>query len=306
MALSLGRFLVTKLAALVVVVVGTTGLTWLIVNALRPDLRGGDDRPIFVALADYLQSAFLHFDFGTSNTASSREVEELLREGLPVDICLLLGGLAVGLIGGIAGGATCAARPGTPVARLLEGLAVLFICAPVYVVGLTLLLSFGAGVGIVHSGIYIPTSYVPFGESPVRWAGSLATPWLVLGLPLAGACLRMMRATMAQSLAEDYVRTARAKGVLPRAVVRRHAMPSAVAPVLSLTSVSMPIVVTNLVLLEQVFNIPGVFAGMTRGIAAGDFDLLFALTAAAAGLVAVSSMLTDLALEWLDPRVRAR
>jgi peptide/nickel transport system permease protein len=76
--------------------------------------------------------------------------------------------------------------------------------------------------------------------------------------------------------------------------------------VFTLTSVTMPIVVTNLVLIEQVFSIPGVFTGMKRGIVAGDFDLLFALTAVAAGFVAVAGLPADCALAWLDPRVRAR
>ncbi len=131
-------------------------------------------------------------------------------------------------------------------------------------------------------------------------------PWLVLGLPLAGVCLRMMRSAMHEVLDEDYLRTARAKGVRPNRVIRRHAVPSAVAPVFALTGVTMPIVITNLVLIEQVFSVPGVFTGMRRGIAAGDFDLLFGLTAVAAGLVAVSSLATDVVLAWLDPRVRAQ
>ena len=305
MALSLGKLLLTKLASVVAVVVGTTGLTWLIVNALRPDLRAGDDRSLFVALADYLESAFLHLDFSSSTTASNREVETLIRQGLPVDLSLLAGGLAVGLIGGIAGGALCAARPGTLPARVLDALAVLFICTPVYVVGLALLLSFGAGVGFVHSGI-VPMSYVPFAESPTRWAGSLLAPWFVLGLPLAGACLRLMRSSMLETLDEDYVRTAVAKGLRRRRVVGHHALRPALPPVVALTTVSMPVVVTNLVLIEQVFTVPGVFTGMRRGIQAGDFDLLFALTAVAAGLVALASAVTDLVLAWVNPRVRAR
>ena len=263
MALSLGKLLLAKLASIVVVVVGTTGLSWLIVNALRPDLRAGDDRPLFVALADYLESAFLHFDFGSSTTASNREVETLIRQGLPVDLSLLAGGLAVGLSGGIAGGALCAARPGTLSARVLDALAVLFICTPVYVLGLALLLSFGAGVGFVHSGI-VPVSYVPFAESPPRWVGSLLAPWFVLGFPLAGACLRLMRSSMVETLEEDYVRTAVAKGLRRRTVVGRHALRPALPPVFALTTVSMPVVVTNLVLIERVFTVPGVFTGMRR------------------------------------------
>ena len=163
----------------------------------------------------------------------------------------------------------------------------------------------GAQVVLVEHGPAIPTDYTPFAESPLKWAGSLLAPWIVLGLPVAGTCLRMMRASMGEVLAEDYLRTAMAKGLRRRTVLRRHAAPSALAPVVSLTGVTMPLVITNLVLIEQVFSVPGVFTGMRRGIAAGDFDLLFGLTAVAAGLVAVSSLATDVVLAWLDPRVRA-
>ena len=305
MALSTGKFVLGRVLSVAVVVTGVTALTWLAVNLLRPDLRAGDDRFILVGLADYLQSAFLHFDFGVSRTGN-RQVEDLIRQGLPADLSLLAGGLAVGLLAGIAGGAYCAARPGTFAARALETVAALFMCAPVYVVALLLLLLFGAGLGmVISSGPAIPTSYTTFRDSPLGWAGSLLVPWLVLGLPLAGVCLRMMRASMNEVLDEDYLRTATAKGLRMRTVVRRHAVPAAVAPVFSLTGVTMPIVVINLVLIEQVFSVPGVFTGMRRGIAAGDFDLLFGLTAVAAGLVAVSTLVTDLVLAWLDPRVRS-
>jgi peptide/nickel transport system permease protein len=305
MALSFGRFVVTRVATVVLVVVLVTALTWLSVNALRPDLRAGDERLIFVQLGDYLQHAFLHFEFGTSRT-TRREIGDMIREGLPADLSLLGGGIVLGLAGGIGGGAYCAARPGTKWARLLEAAAAVAMCAPVYVVGLMVLLLFGAGLGMVGFLAHIPTRYVPFSESPVRWAGALLAPWIVLGLPLAGVSLRMMRAAMTEVLDEDYLRTARAKGLGTSTVVRRHAVPSAVAPVFTLMTVTMPVVVTNLVLIEQVFSIPGVFTGMKRGIAIGDFDLLFALTAVAAGFVAVAALVADFALHWLDPRLRAR
>jgi peptide/nickel transport system permease protein len=107
-------------------------------------------------------------------------------------------------------------------------------------------------------------------------------------------------------LDEDYLRTASAKGLRPLTVIRRHALPSSVAPVFSLMIVTMPVVVTNLVLIEQVYSIPGVFTGMRRGIATGDFDLLFALTAVAAAFVAIAGLVAELVLAWLDPRVRHR
>jgi peptide/nickel transport system permease protein len=300
-----GKLLLRGLASVVVVVVGVTALFWLAINALRPDLRAGDDREIFVAMLDYLRNAFLHFDFGTSTTGR-RDVSELIRQGLPADLSLLGGALVLGLAGGVAGGAYCAARPHNTSAHLLQGAAALFMCAPVYVVGLLTLLLFGAGLGIVGPLAHIPTAYVPFADSPLRWAGSLLMPWIVLGLPLAGVALRMMRATMTEVLGEDYLRTAQAKGLRDRTVVRRHAVPSAVAPVFSLMIVTMPVVVTNLVLIEQVYSIPGVFNGMRKGIAAGDFDLLFGLTAVAAAFVAVAGLLAELALTWLDPRLRTQ
>src|SRR3954453_15695052 len=112
MALSVGRLVLGRAASVVVVVVGVTALTWLSVNALRPDLRAGDDRVIFLALGDSLQSAFLHFDFGHSATGGGRAVAEVIREGLPADLALLLGGMAFGLLAGVTGGAHCAGRPG--------------------------------------------------------------------------------------------------------------------------------------------------------------------------------------------------
>ena len=242
-----------------------------------------------------------------SRTGSNREVQDLIRQGLPADLSLLAGGLAVGLLTGIAGGAYCAARPRQlPGARARDGRGAVHVRA-----GLRRRPAVAAAVrggprDGASSGLAIPTTYASFRDSPLGWAGSLLVPWIVLGLPLAGVCLRMMRASMTEVLDEDYLRTARAKGLRMRTVVRRHAVPAAVAPVFSLTGVTMPIVITNLVLIEQVFSVPGVFTGMRRGIAAGDFDLLFGLTAVAAGLVAVSSLVTDLVLAWLDPRVRAR
>ena len=108
MALSFGKFVLTRVLTVVIVVVGVTGLTWLAVNALRPDLRAGDDRIIFVQLGDYLQAAFLHGNFGVSRT-TNREVSDLIRQGLPADLSLLVGALVLGL--GLGSPAAPTARP---------------------------------------------------------------------------------------------------------------------------------------------------------------------------------------------------
>ena len=92
----------------------------------------------------------------------------------------------------------------------------MFLCAPVYVVGLSVLLLFGAGIGVIRDRVR-PLKYVPFTESPLGWLGSMIVPWIVVGLPLAAVCERMMNSSMREVLHEEFVRTALAKGISTRA-----------------------------------------------------------------------------------------
>lgn len=300
----MATFIVRRAASLIAVVVLVTAATWVVIHVLRPEKFPDDPRPLLVQLAGYLERVFLHLDLGRSWAGSQRPVAELLGRGLPADLWLLGGGIAFGVGAGVAGGAVCAARPNSAVARVLEALAVLFLCTPVYVVGLTLLLLFGAGLALVDVGVTIPTAYVPFGESPARWFGSLLAPWIVLGLPLAGLCLRTLRGEMREVLGEDCLRTAVGKGLSRRRVVGRHAVPLAAAPTLSASTAAIPIVVTNVVLVEHVFSVPGAFQDLTDAMATANFPLLLGMTIVVAALVALGSLVLDVALAWLDPRVR--
>jgi peptide/nickel transport system permease protein len=187
------KFALKRTVGLVLVVIVAVSGTWLTAHVLRSNRFPEDDRPLPLQLGDYLQRVFLHFDFGRSTSVGRREVSDLVLQGLPADLWLLTGALVFGIAAGLAGGVFCAARPGTISSRAMQGAAAFFLCAPVYVVGMTLLLTMGSGIAISHVGV-IPTSYVPFGHSPSRWFGSLVVPWIVLGLPLAAVCLRMMRA----------------------------------------------------------------------------------------------------------------
>ena len=126
----------------------------------------------------------------------------------------------------------------------------------------------------------------------------------MLGLPLAGLCLRTLRGQMVEVLDEDCLRTAASKGVGPRRVLRRHALPLAAAPTLSAGAAAIPIVITNLVLVERVFQVPGVFEDVTSAMATADFPLLLGMTFVVAALVALGSLILDVGLAWLDPRIR--
>jgi peptide/nickel transport system permease protein len=301
----MGLYLLRRSAGAVLVVVFVAAITWIIVHTLRPESFVFDERPTLEQFTSYMKSVFWHFDLDGYSDDGDRELTEFVREGVPKDLQLIAGGTLIGLGAGIGGGLFCAVRPRALVTRMLETAAYVFLATPVYVFGLGLILLFGAGLGtVVDLGVLLPAKHVPFGESPARWLGSMLAPWLVLSLPLAAFCLRMTTAVMCETLEEQFIRTAEMKGVSPRAVVRRHALPPSAAPVISLTSVSVPIIVTNMVLVEHVFSIPGVFQNTAEAMDDGNFPLLQSMTIVAAALVAAGSLILDVVLARLDPRVR--
>jgi peptide/nickel transport system permease protein len=293
-----------RLLGLVAVVVGVTALTWLAMRALRPAWFAGDGRSVPSQLAGELDRTFLHFDLGRQWAPPQDRVANIIRRGLPADLSLLIGATVFGFVAGTAAGTYCGARPGTPLARALEGAAAFFIFAPLYVVGLSLILLFGSDIALIEIGVHIPREYVPFGESPLRWVGSLIVPWILVGLPLAALLLRLTRTSIDDVLHEDYIVTATAKGLDERTVLRRHVVRAAAAPVISATGMTVNLTITNVVLIESVFAIPGVFGRMKNAIAYGDFPMLMGITIVGAVFIALGNLLADLALARIDPRVR--
>jgi peptide/nickel transport system permease protein len=293
-----------RLAGVAGVVVGVTALTWLAMRVLRPAWFAGDPRPVPAQLADYLRRDFLHFDLGRTFQPPQDRVADVIRRGLPADLSLLAGGTAFGVVAGTIAGTYCAARRHTALARALEGAAAFFIFAPLYVLGVGLILLFGSDIALVDVGVHIPRAYVAFGDSPARWAGSLFVPWILVGLPLAALLLRLTRTSVSAVLGEDFVRTASAKGLDERTVLRRHVVRAAAAPVMSTTGMTVNLTITNVVLIEAVFGIPGVFGRMRDAIGFGDFPMLMGITIVGAALIALGNLLADLALARLDPRVR--
>jgi peptide/nickel transport system permease protein len=299
------RRLAARAVGVVVVVVAATAAAWLLFHLLRPNLFTGESGSLPSRLAHFLERAFLHFDFGVSQRGSRRPVADLIREGLPADVSVLAGGLAIGLVAGVGGGIWCARRPRGLASRLVQTGALVAMCAPVYVVGLMALLFFGEDIGVMPFGVGIPLRYVEFDQSPGGWLGALIVPWIVLGLPLAAMCLRVMLGEMVEVADEDYVRAARAKGLTERAILRRHVAPAALAPTAMLAGAAMPLLLTNLVLIEKVFSVPGVFRDLTDSIGSSNVPLVLGATAVGALLIALTTFLFDVLLVWLDPRVRA-
>ena len=299
-------FVVRRLLSVVAVVVGAAALVFSVFYAIRPE-RISDGTGYPHQLVHFLDRAFLHFDLGTSSDRllSFQPVAPLLRQSLPADLSLVVGGLVVGAALGIALGAVAAQRRGTLMARGLDVLAAFGMSAPVYWLGAMAVVLFHPEVGrFARLPISKPNTYEPLTHDPLAWLQSLWLPWLILGLPLAAITMRMMRATLAETLEEDFVRTAHGKGLSPARVMRRHAVPAASAPVISLVGVTMGTLITNAILLEYTFSIPGVFSLMRRAMDQADFPIVEGVAIAGALLVVLANLLADLVYAWLDPRVR--
>jgi peptide/nickel transport system permease protein len=301
---SFAVFVVRRVFAALAITVAIAAITFTMLRLLAP--WGFDEgQSVFEGLVRYLERVFLHLDFGTSVQRPFQPVREVLADALPADVALLLGAMVFGVGLGVLGGVVCARRPRSLLSRLLEVLAAVCLCAPVYFVGLLVIYVFGPSVGgPVPVFLVTVNSYASLTDDPLQWLHSLLVPWIVAGLPLAAMALRMVRATMPEALQEDYARTALAKGLTPRAIAYRHALPVALPPTLSLAGSYAPMLIANVVLVEAVFGIPGVYRVLPSAMENGNFPVLIAVTIAGAVFVVFCNMVADIALAAIDPRVR--
>jgi peptide/nickel transport system permease protein len=286
---------------------------------LRPDLYPGDT--LLGGVVHDLDRGLLHLDFGCappggtgSGARPSGEclpVRVLWQRGMAADIWLLVGSIIIGIAVGVIGGLWCAGHPRTLRARALQTGAALAYCAPVYFVGLALLYLFNPVVGIFHvPGFFdaAPHWASPFTD-PWTWLRTLLVPWLVLAAPLAGMCLRLTLATAREITDEDYVRTAVAKGLTPNRVLRRHVGRPTFGATVSFAPVTLPLFLTNVMLVEKVFSVPGFFHYVWAAIGhngenAINLPIIIAAALWTTVLVIVLAMLADAILGRLDPRVR--
>jgi peptide/nickel transport system permease protein len=299
-------FAARRVVAAGVIAVLVSAITFVMLHVLRPE-SFFDARPLPAQLVDYLWSAFTRFDLGQSYQPPFRPVGDLIRERMWADISLFAGAAVFGVAAGMAGGVYCARRPRSLRAKLQTAVAIVALCAPVYWVALVSILLFGKGIGVVIGLGFVDTGiYRSFSDDPVRWFGSLLVPWMVAGLPLAAMCLRLTTVSMIDGADAEFIRTALGKGLSERRVAIRHALPAAAAPTISFAGAYTPLLVGNALLVEQVFNIPGVFRYTPGAISNGDFPLLQGMIIVSAVLVVLGNLAADLVLARLDPRVRTQ
>ena len=291
-----------RIALAVVTTVGVSVLSFVFIRVLYPEAFG-DPRSLPVQAWEFVQALVGHLDLGQARDGTP--VTDLVREGLPVDVALFAGGLAFGLAAGLLAGIACARRPRGVVDRVLLALSLLVLSAPVYWLGLVAVMWFGRGTGsIVEIDAIRLNAYVAPGEDLGDWALAMLAPWVITGLPLAAFCARLTRQALLEAQSEDFVRTAVAKGLRRWRVSSRHALPPALPVPMSLAGAYAPLLVGNALLVEIVFNLPGVFRTFPAALNNGDFPLIQGLIVLGALLVAFANLAADLVLARLDPRTR--
>jgi peptide/nickel transport system permease protein len=304
MADSLPVFAIRRLFAAALLAVAVSALTFLTLHGLYPEAFN-DTRPLFVELWHFLIATFVHFDLGQSQARPLGPVTELIGRGIVADFSLLLGALAFGVAAGTWAGAVCADHPGSWRARLLQLLGLLALCTPVYVIGMASILLFKPGISAPFPiGILPYHGYIPFTENPLKWLHSLVVPWIAAGAPLAAVCMRMTRASIAEIRGEDFIRTATAKGLSPGAVTARHVIPVALPPVISLAGAYTPLLIGHVILIEKVFDVPGVYQLIPQALDVGNYPIIQGLVIVTAVFVVIVNGIVDIVLAALDPRVR--
>jgi peptide/nickel transport system permease protein len=262
----------------------------------------GLDEPLYVQYGTYMKGVVLHFDFGYSYQ-SSQDVRGAIVSRLPATISLTVGALVLWLLVALPIGVVSAIRRGSLLDRVTMGGALLAISAPVYWLALVALLLFARDIGAIPIFEGAGT-YVGITEDPGRWLGSLLLPWMVLAAGFAAFYARLLRSNLVEVMSEDYIRTARAKGLSERRVIWRHGVRAAITPIVTVLGLDIGILLGGSILTESVFNIPGIGRYAFDAIESADLPAIQGTVLFAAFFIVVANLLVDIAYAFLDPRVR--
>lgn len=290
-----------RLAALAATVVLAPTLAYVVFGALAGKL--GESVP--AAAQDYVITTFWHFDFGYSGRFNG-PMSDVLAWTLPVDVTLVVGGLLLGMALGLAAGLVAVAREGTVVSRALQGLGVFLICCPPYWLPFMLLILFAPGIAALVEIPFLSTPNL-WRDEPhglFGWLQLLWLPMLMVALPVAAQVLRMAVLTVRDVGDEDFIRTARAKGLSEGQVLRRHVVPLILAPVITLTASNVALVVTNVTLVEAAWNLPGLYRELRDVASLQDTDTVQMLIIETTVFIVVANMVADAVLARLNPSVR--
>lgn len=259
------------------------------VESIRRQL--GLDQPFLVQYGRYLWS-LLQGDLGRSYIQRS-EVTQLILARLPATLLLMVGAIVCELLIGLTMGVIAAVRRGTTTDQTLMLASFVGVSAPQFVVGLLLLYVFAVKLG-----------WFPIGGYGTFW--HLVLPSLTVAVMSSGWYARMMRSSMIDVLRQDYIRTARAKGLARMTVLIRHALPNAILPIIAMIGIDIGIFMGGIVVVESVFGWPGIGQLAWQAIQRLDIPIIMGVTLIAALAIVLGNLLADMVAPLIDPRIRLR
>jgi peptide/nickel transport system permease protein len=264
-------------------------------EALRERL--GLNEPIQIQFFNWFGNA-LRLDFGES-LFIGKPVSEALRERAEPTALLALYALTLSVIISIPAGVIAAVRANSPLDRLLMVVSISGVAIPSFFFGILLILLFAVVLGWLPSG-----GYVDIGDDPAQHFKYMFLPSLALGFSAAGLLARLVRSTMLDVLNEDYVRTAYAKGLRERHIVLLHAFRNALIPVMTVIGISLAGMLGGAVVIETVFNIPGMGRLLVQSVTRRDIPVVQGAVMTVAAVQVIVMLLLDLAYAYIDPRIR--
>ena len=260
--------------------------------------RLGLDLPVWVQYGRWLGDIFLHGSLGDSLFGGFR-VEERIIASLPVTIELGLLALVLGQLIALPVGIYSAIRQDTAADYVGRTAAIIGMATPNFWLALMVMLY-----PALWWGWSPAMEYIPFREDPLRNLGILIIPGVILGTGLSAGMMRMTRTMMLEVLRQDYIRTAWSKGLNERVVIMRHAVKNALIPIVTLVGMQLPILVGGAVIMENIFNLPGLGRLMVSALEERDYPMVSGVNLVFATMVIGVNLMIDLIYPYLDPRVR--
>jgi peptide/nickel transport system permease protein len=257
----------------------------------------GLDQPFLVQMAKWY-FGLLHGDLGNS-ILLGQDVTRATLQRLPVTLALSAYALVITLVVGLLSGIVAALKQNSLADQLAMVLALLGLSIPSFFLGLLMIILFAVKLGWLPTG-----GYIPLWADPLGWLRSSTMPAIALALLQAGLLARITRSTMLEVLRQDYIRTARAKGLPARLVVFKHALANAMIPITTVLGITISLLISGSVVIETLFSIPGVGQLLTSAVLYRDYPMVQGGLLIVTGFLVFVNILVDCCYALLDPRVR--
>jgi peptide/nickel transport system permease protein len=280
---------------------------------LQMEAKLGLNEPLVVQYGHFIRGIVFgaHYNDGPSQTwcgppcfgysfRTQQPVWPQMMAALPVTVSLAIGAAVLWLVGGVAVGVLSALKRGTVFDRLSMGVALAGVSLPIFFTGQVALLLFS-----YKWQLFPNVQYVALTANPARWFSNMVLPWVTLAFLYAALYARLTRAGMLETMGEDFIRTARAKGLSERIVVTRHGLRAALTPILTIFGMDLGLLLGGAVLTETTFSFPGLGQFTILAINNQDLPEIMGVVMLAAFFVVLANMVVDILYGLVDPRVRA-